>query len=69
MICLFVKLDMCVWCRRIVLSLVFLNLVFFFDLVFVAPTGFVVQYQCHVRLVQSGVCDMLGAIPSGTVLI
>ena len=30
MICLFVKLDMCVWCRRIVLSLVFLNLVFFF---------------------------------------
>ena len=55
MICLCVKLDMFVWCRRIVLDLVFLEKKKF--LVCIAPTGFVVQYQSPVKLVQFCVFD------------
>ena len=55
MVCLFVKLDMFVWCRRIVLDRVFLEQIKF--LVCIAPTGFVVQYQSPVKLVQFCVFD------------
>ena len=67
LICVFVKFDMFVWCRRIVLDLVFLNILVMLRLLL--QLGFVVQYQCHVKLVQFCVFNMLDAIPSGTVLV